>query len=178
MPWPQGRYPLDQLSQAAKRFFMKEIPLTSGKVALIDDEDFERVTRFKWFAHKICGIWYAARWFRDENGDSKQVGLHVFLIPDSVQVDHKNGNGLDNQKHNLRPATASQNSANRRKRSGVSSRYKGVSWINRQQSWRASIGFMGSHVHLGNYDCEEDAAVSYNHAALAFFGEFARINSV
>jgi hypothetical protein len=89
-------------------------------------------------------------------------------------VDHINGNGLDNRDENLRLATNSQNQMNSRKRSGTSSRYKGVSL--QRKRWRAQIKLDGKLIYLGMFDTEEQAAMAYDYAAIELFGEFSRIN--
>jgi hypothetical protein len=178
LPWPQGRYPLDQLSQSGKTIFMKEIPLTQGKVALVDDEDFERVIQFKWHAIWDGFNWYAGSYLGSRGQMKKVTRMHQLIIPGHARLDHRDGNGLDNQKSNLRPATNAQNTSNRRKHSGSNNTYKGVCFHKANKSWGASIAFMGHKFHLGYYASEIDAAVSYNHAACAYFGEFARLNSV
>ncbi len=157
-------------------FPMKEIPLTQGKFAIVDDEDFERVNQFKWHAIWDRFNWYACTYKQELNGEKKQTRMHQFLIPGRGLLDHRNGNGLDNQKHNLRPATNAQNLRSRKKSLGTSSRFKGVCRV--KNKWLSKICFQYHDFFLGYYDREEDAAISYNHAALAFFGEFARLNSV
>jgi len=152
---------------------MKDIPLTRGKVALVDDEDYERVNQFRWAAHKRGNTWYAYR-----NAPSF-VRMHKFILAGHPEIDHANGNGLDNQKRNLRPATRSQNTANGQKHvDGLTSRFRGVSFSKESKRWVAYIGVSGHHFNLGYYDSEDDAAISYNHAAIAYFGEFARLNLV
>src|SRR6185369_10082175 len=110
---------------------MKRIKLTQGKCALVDDEDFERVSQFKWVADKDKNnLWYASRHFPLGNGKRTTQKMHTFILNGLKKVDHKNSDGLDNQKHNLRPATTSQNGANRRKQARkTSSVFKGVWWV-------------------------------------------------
>jgi hypothetical protein len=91
-------------------------------------------------------------------------------------VDHEDGNGLNNQRANLRPATQSQNLANQRKRPGLTSQFKGVRWYGKLTPWRASISIGGRRVHLGSFITEEAAARAYDAAALAEWGEYARLN--
>jgi hypothetical protein len=163
---------------------MKEIPLTQGKVALVDDEDFERVSQHKWYAHKSRRSWYAKTAIRR----GKQISMHHFLVGDAMgkEIDHKNGNGLDNQRGNLRPATDSANRQNAPKqvgRSGIpcSSPYKGVyrkSLGNRGKEWRACIRVKGRSYGLGSFTDERSAARTYDQAAMHYFGEFARTNFI
>jgi hypothetical protein len=104
--------------------------------------------------------------------------MHRLLIPGTHEVDHKNGDGLDNRRStNLRPATHQQNNANRAKARG-SSRFKGVSWDRPSRRWYASIRGEGRSRNLGKFDSEVAAARAYNAAAVKFFGEYARLNII
>jgi hypothetical protein len=94
-----------------------------------------------------------------------------------LNVDHQNHNGLDNRLINLRPATKSQNSQNRKKSLGLS-KYKGVSWYSRDHKWEAYIGIDSHLIHLGHFDNEQSAAEAYNQAAIGLFGEFACLNNI
>lgn len=153
---------------------MKEIPLTRGMVALVDDEDYERVSAYKWQA--MAGspnkdVWYASR------GALNRCLLHRFIVnaPDDIDVDHHNGNGLDNQKRNLRLATASQNGANRKPNRGR--RFKGVHYHQVARRWRAVLKCQGGvGTYLGQFHTPEDAARAYDAKAIEMFGEFARPN--
>lgn len=151
---------------------MKEIRLTQGKFALVDDEDFERTNQFKWFARRHRNTFYAVRSMC--SGESKY--LHRFLLPEIRSVDHIDGDGLNNQRHNLRLATNAQNLANQRKQSGRSSVFKGVSWHTDTKIWEAYIKHQKKKIHLGCYESEVDAAHVYDYAAKTYFGGFARLN--
>lgn len=157
---------------------MKIIELTRGKIALIDDEDFDLVSSHKWCAvHTSAKRWYATR---REKG--KTIYMHVFLIGQKVgkEIDHCDGDGLNNQRCNLRFCTSGQNKANRRLfiTPGKGSRFKGVLWIAKRNTWQAWIKKNYKRTYLGRYALEEDAARAYNRAALEYFGEFARLNDV
>ena len=156
---------------------MKEIKLTRGWIALIDDEDFEQVNRFKWHSvySKSEGTWYAARSTWRETGKPTKQYLHNFLMG-VLRVDHRDCNGLNNQRSNLRPATAPQNGHNRRPKRGGTSKYKGVCRRKNRKSWRAAINIEGRDIELGSFACEKDAAAIYDAVAKVFFGEFARLN--
>ena len=162
---------------------MKEIPLTQGKTTRIDDEDFDAVieagSQHPWHAHKSENTFYAARTVPDPDNPGKQSTqfLHRFLRPGAAQVDHKDGDGLNNQSENLREATDTQNQANQKKQSRpTSSVFKGVSLNINTKSWMARIRVKGILLHLGYYESEEDAAHVYDYAARIYFGEFARPN--
>jgi hypothetical protein len=94
----------------------------------------------------------------------------------SVRIDHRNRDGLDNRRENLRMATPGQNLQNSRKRYGTTSQFKGVSWAKRSNKWRAQIGMNYIRRELGLFRLEEDAARAYDSAAIRQFGEFARLN--
>lgn len=153
---------------------MKEILLTQGKVALVDDEDFDRVNQFKWHAHiSNRGVYYARR---SLSGSNKKQRLHSFILPKVKRIDHWDGDGLNCQKNNLRKASQAENTYNLKKRKNTTSRYKGVSWHTRQQVWRSQLQFNRRNIFLGYFEKERDAAIAYDLAAKIYFGEFARIN--
>lgn len=155
---------------------MKEIPLTQGHVALVDDADFESVSKFKWHATKgLSGIWYARRNVRKPDGTRMTQRLHQFLMPGVLMVDHEDGDGLNNRRYNLRHCTPSQNQCNSRKRAG-SSTSKGVSWNLRQGKWIAYINLNGKRRHLGLFKSEDAAAQAYDTAARTLHKEFAAPN--
>jgi hypothetical protein len=148
---------------------MKKIPLTQGKFALIDDRDYVRVSKFKWCALLRGRTWYASR----RSGRSSQY-LHRFILNEPASwVDHKNGNGLDNRRRNLRPATCSQSSINRLKFCSNTSGQTGVD--KDRGSWRARIQFRGCRYSLGTFASFQLAAAAYRKATKQLFGEFARI---
>lgn len=159
---------------------VKTINLTQGKRAIIDDDDFERVSQFKWCAVRRFGLWYAERAHPYKNGGRRRasIPMHRFVMnaPPGVDVDHKNGNGLDNRKSELRFATQIQNCQNRGKRKILSSKYKGVDWVPRDNRWRSRITVHGKTKQIGYFTSEIEAAAQYDFAARLFFGEFARPN--
>lgn len=152
------------------------IPLTRGMYALVDDDDTGSVSQFRWHAAKGGrGGWYARRGVR--RGDKWVTeSMHRFLTG-WPYVDHRNGDGLDNRRDNLRPATDVQNNRNQTKTQGKS-RYKGVSWIRRSKSrpWHAKIRVDYKSQHLGYFATEEEAGRAYDAAARRLFGEFAAVN--
>lgn len=155
---------------------MKKIKLTQGQVAIVDDNDYEWLSQWKWYAHKRSeNIYYAAR-RETRNGKRAMVAMHREIIktPEGMHTDHMNGNGLDNRRQNLRICTNRENRWNQRKQKQTSSKYKGVSWRKAEEKWRAQIGYDGKRIHLGYFDKEEDAHQAYCKAAKRFHGEFAR----
>jgi len=152
----------------------KEIPLTKGKMAIVDDDDFERVSKRSWYYHPNG---YAINIER-VMGHKKTVYMHRFIIGDigRLQVDHQNGNKLDNRKSNLRPCTVNENQANSGKRKKNTSGYCGVSRQGGTKEWYAKIGFNKNTIWLGSYDTPDAAARAYDAAARVAFGEFAKLN--
>ena len=158
---------------------MKEIPLTQGKVALVDDEDFELVSRFKWRAHSK-GYAHTALYMGCIGGKEQtcDVYLHRLIMrpPKGFQVDHINHNKLDcRRRSNMRICTNTQNSQNRLSRKGTS-KFKGVSWDRSGCKWRAQIRHDGTNIYLGLFDDELEAACTYDAKAKELFGEFAYVN--
>ncbi len=156
---------------------MKTIPLTQGKCAIVDDEDYEQLNQWKWIACKSRNTFYAAKSAKI-NGYWSTKKMHHFIlpsIPKGSMVDHKNRNGLDNRKNNLRICSIAQNTRNR-KTPPHSSKYKGVCWEGRRKAWRAYITIKGKFIHIGYFNKEERAAIAYDKAAKTLFGEFAYTN--
>lgn len=153
---------------------MREVPLSQGQTAFVDDEDYDRVSEHKWFALKKRNSWYAVA---NKKGGRK-LGLfymHRFIIggEDKAPIDHADHNGLNNQKHNLRRCSVSQNGANVSKnRSDNVSGIRGVSWNSARQKWHVSCG----NKYVGRFASKEEAALAYDKAAQANFGEFAYLN--
>jgi hypothetical protein len=158
---------------------VKIIPLTQGQAAIVDDEDYEALAKFKWQAEwsRNAQTWYAKR--RTSKADGcRTVRMHREIVGAGAgeQVDHRNHDGLDNRRDNLRRCTVTQNNANQRKGAGHTSRYKGVSWNALTGSWRAQISVEGTTRHIGQYASEKEAAAAYDAAASALHGEFAYLN--
>lgn len=161
---------------------MKKIPLTQGKFALVDDEDYEAISKYKWRLLSQPGknTCYAVRTkWRPETKDCRDQRMHRQLlgITDSKTfVDHKDGNGLNNQKNNLRICTASQNLANARVSKSNSSGLKGVSWHKAAKKWQAYISFDKKRIHIGLFENINDAGAAYDKKAVQIYGAFAKTN--
>lgn len=156
---------------------MMFVGLTQGKVALVDDADYEKVSQFKWYACRRGCNWYASRHLKMVGGKQKLQSLHHFLVPGVKRLDHEDGNGLNNQRKNLRPATCKQNCQNRKKVFGCSSPFKGVCWAADRGLWRAYIYPINRRrIALGQFSDPVKAARTYDVAAKIHFGEFARLN--
>jgi len=160
---------------------MKLVPLTRGYFAQVDDEDYPYLSQFKWYAtvHKrrdgtIKAV-YAGRsiWV---NGKWRTQRMHTVLA--GKGADHKDGDGLNNQRHNLRSATSAQNEYNQGLRCNNTSGFKGVSWHRQRQRWQAKIAFDGDNHFLGLFDTAVEAAKAYNATALVYHGGFARLNNI
>lgn len=164
---------------------MREITLCGrraerlGLVAFVDEEDFDRLSVYKWFAFPLpgskAGRHYAMRIFKLPDGRQSSERMHQ-AVAGHTHPDHIDGDGLNNQRANLRRATTAQNGANRRSNVGSSSRFKGVTWHKGDKRWQASIKVDGRNRYLGSFRSEEDAARAYDAAAAEAWGEYARLN--
>ena len=157
---------------------MKEIQLTKGMVALVDDEDYEWLNQWTWFAVKEHNNWYAATNMR-ENGSWQTVRMHRLILGlkrgNNIKSDHKNRNGLSNSRNNLRTCTNQQNIMNQRPQGGTS-KFKGVSRRKNTKKWFAQIGYQNQNIYIGYYDLEIEAAKAYDKKAKELYGEFAFLN--
>ena len=159
---------------------MKEILLTQNKVTFVDDEDFERLNKHKWSVMKHRNTFYASRHSTTLNGKRNTIRMHreIMSVPKGVAVDHKNGNGLDNQKNNLRLATNQQNQFNQKlPRKNNKLGIKGVHWHKRDKKFYAQIGINGKVIYLGSFNVLGDADSAYRIAEEKYFGEFARCHT-
>ncbi len=158
---------------------MRKIILTQNKVALVDDIDYEKLCKYKWYVlHVHNRYWKAVRAIRESNGKRSIILMSRYIMEASKGevVDHINGDTLDNRRANLRICTQSANTQNIHTNRGVSS-YQGVCWHNQMKKWRARIGINGRRYHLGLFNAEEEAATAYNQAALLLY-EKPKINRV
>jgi hypothetical protein len=156
---------------------MREITVNSArhglKKVLVDDVDYE------WLAAHNCnvmcsrGIFYALCYI-----DGKAHLMHRLLVQTDQLIDHKDGNGLNNQRANLRACTNAQNQHNRKPQNNNTTGYKGVKLEKRTGKYEAYIITNGRAKSLGTFLTKHDAALAYNRAAIALRGEFARLNDV
>ncbi len=156
---------------------MVEIAMKGGHVTKVDDED-ARFAFLRWHATPGRHTAYAQRKAITEDGRRVTVFLHreIMRPGPGEEVDHINGDGLDNRRSNLRRVTTAQNAGNQRASRSNSSGFKGVSWSTSSGAWRAQIQVARRSKHLGYFASKEEAARAYDAAALKRFGEFARLN--
>jgi hypothetical protein len=155
---------------------MKQIQLTQGEIALVDDFDLEQLSQFKWYVHKAAHTCYART---DVGGrkNKKHIYMHRLLVsvPAGLQVDHRDYNGLNNQRCNLRICSQQENMQSRRSLNKTS-KYKGVYKCNHASGWYARAQKKGEVFYLGYFRDETEAANAYDAKAKELFGEFAYLN--
>lgn len=146
----------------------KKLHGLSNRTVLIDKGDYSLVGSKKWYF--VVGR-YA--------GDKKGILMHRLILnaEKGQQVDHINGNGLDNRRNNLRFVTQSQNMMNAKKRRNTTSKYKGVSWNKHHKKWKAEINYKKTNL-IGYFDVEKDAAMAYNRVAKKVYGVYGRPNNL
>lgn len=164
---------------------MKTIPLSLGKVAIVDDDDYDAISEHKWHAVKRRSLWHAMR-TEKRNGHKKTIYMHRIIVGalPGEEVDHKSGDGLDNRKENLRRCTHRQNGQHRKLPSQrKTSRFHGVHWYGQRNRWRVVIcagprdaSGKAKQLHVGLFRNEIDAARAYDAAAIEHFGTFAITN--
>jgi hypothetical protein len=149
------------------------IPLTRGRFAIVDAEDYGRLNQYKWHVSKSHKSEYAVRC-----QGRKHISMHRLLLnaPPHLLVDHRDCNGLNNRKANLRLCTHQENVHNQRPRKGGSSRFKGVFWNKKEKKYVARIRINGKRYSLGYFHDEIEAAVTYDIKAMELFGDFAYFN--
>lgn len=152
---------------------MRRLELTRGKFALVDDADFPSLTEHRWHAFPAGKTWYAA-----SSCGRKRVYLHRMILgaEPGMEVDHINGDGLDNRRTNLRLCSHRDNLRNQRKQNGTTSRFKGVTWNQHSRRWYAQSKVNGKRIYIGCFKSEEDAARAYDALARSMFGPYARPN--
>ncbi len=156
----------------------RKISLGERKFTIVDPADYYRFNIFNWCPNEDGMNIYAVRLVSVPERNIRIVSLHREIMnhPKGLLVDHKNRDGLDNRRANLRVATKSQNTCNRRKKKNATSRYFGVHFDKRHSLWAANIKCRGKRIWLGYFDNEIDAAKAYDAAAKKYHGEFARLN--
>jgi len=162
-------------------YAFRKIPLTQGKFAIVDTEDYKELSKYKWYAIRSKRGFYAGRSVgTNRNGiGQKTVRMHHVILkpPEGKFIDHINHNGLDNRKNNLRICTMQQNSWNMRKQRGnCTSQYKGVTRRKDIGRWQARIVYNAKKISIGFFDDEKAAALAYDAKAKELFGEFAAPN--
>lgn len=155
---------------------MKKIKLTQGMFALVDDMDFEYLNQWKWHYNKGRGQGRAQRSTSRKSIEGKtSIFMHriIMNVPKDMQIDHKNGNGLDNRKENLRVCTNMENNRNkgiaRKNTSGVT----GISWNKNYEKWHTYIKINNKFIFLGYFGDKEIAIQIRKQAEKQYFGEFA-----
>jgi hypothetical protein len=157
---------------------MKLIELSQGRVAIVDDEDFDWLSAWKWHYHRRKGAitGYARRTDR-KNGDQRTIQMHNEIYHhyhrESFQeLDHINTCGCDNRKSNIRLATRSANCVNKQRRSDNTSNKTGVTWYRQDQKWVARLQLPGKRLYLGGFVKKKDAIAARRHAEIAHFKEY------
>jgi hypothetical protein len=158
---------------------MREIPLTQSKVALVDDEDFNYLNQWNWCINKDVRTLYA---FKGKSQNSnKASSMHQLLVsvPEGMEIDHINHNGLDNRKENLRVCTHAENIHNQRTQNrNKTSQFKGVCWMEKSKRWRARIKVNMEFIYLGSFISEIKAALAYDKASKKYYGDFSCTNFI
>lgn len=157
---------------------MKQIPLTQGKFAMVDDEDYEWLSKWKWCYQKTKKDGYAIRG-GIRNGKQYTIAIHRVILNPNIgeDIDHINRNRLDNRRENLRICTRKENTRNRGLDRDSMSGFKGVYWHKRVKKWCAHIKVNYKDISLGYFIEKVDAAKAYNTGALKYFGKFSWLNS-
>lgn len=155
---------------------MKTIPLTKGKFAIVNTYDYEFLMQWKWHVCEGHNTDYAMRNSKPDPITKKRhhIMMHRVLAdtPDGMDTDHKNGNGLDNRRRNLRTCSRSQNMHNRRPNKKGTSKHKGVYWHKQSKKWRAYIQINKERIYLGGFKKEKDAATAYSKKSKSEFKNF------
>ena len=157
---------------------IREIPLSQGKTAIVDAEDYDKLIGYSWYfkggRYAYRGLWIAG------SNRTKHIPMHhdILKAGPGQYVDHINGNGLDNRKANLRIVSHQQNMFNMKGHKSATSKFKGVSWCSSRQKWAAHICKDGKTVAIGRFKTEKAAAVAYNSYAERLFGNYAHLNIV
>lgn len=155
----------------------REIPVSKGLVAIVDEEDYPEISKFTWHARKDGHFYYPATWVGPRK-TRKYVMMHQMImgvIP-GKKIDHIDRKPLNNSRSNLRHVDHRTNCLNTAMWASNTSGYRGVSWHQVRRKWRACIGVHGKMIDIGHFSSAEDAARAYDQAAREFFGEDAFVN--
>jgi hypothetical protein len=161
---------------------MKLVELTQGYSAIVDDRDYDRVSEFKWLAQVRPGgkgVYAKTSLPRTYGGHRPCLYMHRLIMRiynRKIKVDHKDNDGLNNRRCNIRVATTSQNGGNCRKQKHTTSRFKGVHWRKDCKRWSVAVVKNRRRYHIGHFKSEVAAARAYDEAARLMFGEFALVN--
>ena len=157
-----------------KVYFMKRIPLSQGKFALVDDEDFEELKKYRWYATCPKNIFYAYRSFI-LNGNRVKRSMHCKIIHkvDGLIIDHIDGDGLNNQRSNLRLCTNAENQRNSKKFRNNTTGYRGVYKMKHSNRFESKICVDGKRIYLGGFSTKEEAYKAFCDAAKTYHKEFA-----
>ncbi len=159
---------------------MKEIILINGGVTLVDDADYEALNQYRWAKMKVKHRYYVKRSIScGHRGTGKTILMHREIMTPEVwqQVDHRDRDGLNNQRSNLRLCNQTQNNGNQRLRRDNTSGFRGVNWHKLMKKWTAEIRPAGKKKVLGYFDNPKDACVAYDIAAKQLYGEFYNVQS-
>lgn len=154
---------------------MRKIKLTQGKYALVDDEDFEELSKYKWYSSRVEHLFYPRRSVKTEKG---QLTIRMYRQimglehGDGKIVDHINGNPLDNRRQNIRICTFSENAWNQKNKKNNTSGVKGVSWLKRNKKWIVRIGFNRNRIYLGLFKTLKEASKVYEEKAKELYTEY------
>lgn len=151
---------------------MKKIKLTQNKTALVDNDDFEELNKFKWYANRHGNTFYAVRSLA--NGSKRLMHRCILNTPTSNETDHKDGNGLNNQRKNLRICNHSENQQNKGKNINNTSGFKGISWCQRNKKWLVRLSVNGTRLYLGHFKQKIKAYQAYVEACIKYHGNFSK----
>jgi hypothetical protein len=158
---------------------MKEIQLTKGYVALVDDEDYEWLSKYKWGVSVSKYGYIRAKKGKTKSCKYQKMHRMILGITDpTIFVDHIDRNPLNNCRSNLRIATKGQNNMNVNSRKNSTSKFVGVHWDKARKRWRAAVVNNAKSFYVGRFKNEEDAALAYNERAILLHGEFANLNQI
>lgn len=160
---------------------MKQINISTKKhpdlYTLVDDSDYAMLTRHRWYSYRGHNTIYVQRkQVVDDKCTMPKMHRVIMNAPRGMQVDHRDGNGLNNQRYNLRLCTGQENARSRRLNKNNTSGYKGVHWSYQRMKWLAIISYNGKKIYLGGFFCIVRAAKAYDKKAVELFREFARLN--